>query len=393
MKKIAFEVSDNIAIYSHMLPLLNAFIKSNEVFVSLYSVSEDNFAKLQKEYRFYYGHELVVFEQVVLPDSRLSKLKKTVVAVAKKCHLTMLLPIARKVFISFRKNKNNKLDDFSNFYKRNAGFFLKQDVIFTTELKGCVAFEGFPKLVWLLHGIISNDNPFYKDWNCDLVVSPQIGLIEKLRERTSFPHDSKIYTSAYLKYDLIKLQQSNRTTNIFQQKKYTVLYNPHWDNGTGQSSWFKFGIDILEFFYNRKDINLIFAPHIALAKFYDIKIPRKYTSCQNIHIDLRSENLVRGTYISHADCYLGDVSSQYFEFILCKPNIDAIFFNVVGFDWHTSPVYSYWNDGVVISDVRSLDEALVSTGLNNKIRQKRFHEIPENQVESLLLYIKTHFLE
>ncbi|MBA7730631.1 hypothetical protein HV169_16280 [Citrobacter freundii] len=393
MKKIAFEVSDNIAIYSHMLPLLHAFIKSNEVFVSLYSVSEDNFAKLQEEYRFYYGQELVVFEQVVLPDNRLSNLKKKVVAVAKKYHLTVFLPIARRVFTSFRKSKNNNLDDFSNFYKRNSGFFLKQNVIFTTELKGCVPFEGFPKLVWLLHGIISNDNPFYKDWNCDLVVSPQIGLIEKLRASTSFPHDSKMYTNAYLKYDLIKRQQSNRIINVFQQKKYTVLYNPHWDNGSGQSSWFKFGIEILEFFYNRKDINFIFAPHISLAKFYDIKIPNKYTSCENIHIDLKSEDLVRGTYISQADCYLGDVSSQYFEFILCKPNIDAIFFNVAGLDWHASSVFSYWNDGVVISDVKSLDEALVSAGLNKKVRQKRFHEIPDNQVESLLLYIKTHFLE
>lgn len=393
MKKIAFEVSDNIAIYSHMLPLLNAFIKSNEVFVSLYSVSEANFAKLQEEYRFYYGQELVVFEQVVLRDSHLSKLKKAVVAVAKKYHLTMFLPIARKVFTSLRKNKNNKLDDFSAFYKRNADFFLKHDIIFTTELKGCVPFEGFPKLVWLLHGIISNDNPFYKNWNCDLVVSPQIGLIEKLRERTSFPHDSIIYTNAYLKYDLIKLQQSNEIINITQQKKYTVLYNPHWDNGSGQSSWFKYGIEILDFFYNRRDINLIFAPHISLAKFYDIQIPSKYTFCENIKIDLSSENLVRGTYISQTDCYLGDVSSQYFEFILCKPNIDAIFFNVAGFDWHASPVYSYWNDGVVINDVKSLDEALVSAGLIKKNRQKRFHEIPENQVESLLLYIKTHFLE
>lgn len=393
MKKIAFEVSDNVAIYAHMLPLLRAFIEKAEFSVSLYAVSEDSFSKLQTEYRFYYGQELVVSEQVILSDSHLSKIKKIVVAVAKKYNLTMLLPFVRKVFTSLRKNKNNNLDDFSSFYKRNANFFLKQDVILTTDLKGCVAFDGFPKLVWLLHGIISNDNPFYKNWSCDLVVSPQIGLIDKLRKKTNFPIYSKVYTNAYLKYDLIKLKKDSCRENIFQNKKYTVVYNPHWDNGSGQSSWFEFGTEILEFFYNRKDINLIFAPHISLSKFYDIKVPEKYASCNNIHIDLNSDALVRGTYISYADCYLGDVSSQYFEFLLCKPDIDAIFINAANFDWRASSVYSYWNDGVVIDDVKSLNMALSSASEMKRVRQKRFHEIPDDQVENLLLYIKSIFLE
>lgn len=391
MKKIAFEVSDNVAIYAHMLPLLKAFIERAEVSVSLYAVSEDSFSKLQEEYRFYYGQELVVSTQVVLPDSNLSKLKKIVVAAAKKYNLTKFLPFVRKVFTSLRKN--NSLDDFSSFYKRNADFFLKQDVILTTELKGCAAFDGFPKLVWLLHGIISNDNPFYKNWNCDLVVSPQIGLIDKLAEKTNFPAESKVYTNAYLKYDLIKLQRDSCIENIFQKKNYTVVYNPHWDNGSGQSSWFEFGIEILEFFYNRKDINLVFAPHISLSKFYDIKVPEKYISCNNIYIDLNSDSLVRGTYIFHADCYLGDVSSQYFEFLLCKPDIDAIFINAANFNWRASSVYSYWNDGVVIDDVKSLSMALSSASEMKKVRRRRFHEIPDDQVENLLLYIKSIFLE
>lgn len=394
MKKVAFEVSDNNAIYAHMLPLLKAFIEDNEVLVSLYSVSEENFYRLHAEYQFIYSQELVVFEQVVLHDNLLSNLKKIVVATAKKYNLTKVLPFIRAVFTRIRKNNKNNLDDFSGFYKRNIDFFSKQDVILTTELKGGVTFDGFPKLVWLLHGIISNDNPFYKNWNCDLVVSPQHGLVDRLISKTNFPIDSKIYTNAYLKYDLIRARQANyNKENIFQQKKYTVVYNPHWDNGSGQSSWFKFGNEVLEFFFNCKDMNLIFAPHISLSKFYDIKIPNKYENCDNIIIDLNSDDLVRGTYIAYADCYLGDVSSQYFEFLLCKPNIDAVFFNTTGFDWRTSSVYSYWDDGEVINDVASLKMALVSARKSKKVRQTRFHEIPENQVEQLMWYIKSSFLE
>ncbi|KEY46445.1 hypothetical protein, partial [Citrobacter amalonaticus] len=243
------------------------------------------------------------------------------------------------------------------------------------------------------NGIISNDNPFYKNWTCDLVISPQIGLIDKLKERTNFPSESKIYNKAYLKYDLIKLQHSTLKKEIFQNKKYTVVYNPHWDNGSGQSSWFNFGLEILEYFYKQHDVNLIFAPHISLSSYYDIQLPDKFINCDNIHVDLNSENLVRGTYICYADCYLGDVSSQYFEFVLCKPNIDAVFFNTTNLDWKNSAIYSYWDDGVVIHDVESLGVALESARKNIKDRQKRFHEIPDDQVEQLMAYIKLNFLE
>ncbi|HEF0022493.1 TPA: hypothetical protein R8G79_001422 [Citrobacter amalonaticus] len=391
MKKIAFEVSDNIAIYAHMLPLLKAFLESDNVSVSLFSVNFDNFSKLQAEYEFYYGEALPSCEQIVLLDGSLSKIKKNVVVYAKKYNLTILLPLIRTIFTRFRKNK--KLDDFSTFYAKNLNYFLKQNVIFTNELKGGRVVAGFPKLVWLLHGIISNDNPFYKNWTCDLVISPQIGLIDKLKERTNFPSESKIYNKAYLKYDLIKLQHSTLKKEIFQNKKYTVVYNPHWDNGSGQSSWFNFGLEILEYFYKQHDVNLIFAPHISLSSYYDIQLPDKFINCDNIHVDLNSENLVRGTYICYADCYLGDVSSQYFEFVLCKPNIDAVFFNTTNLDWKNSAIYSYWDDGVVIHDVESLGVALESARKNIKDRQKRFHEIPDDQVEQLMAYIKLNFLE
>lgn len=391
MKKFAFEVSDNPAIYAHMLPLLKACIDDDDIIVSLYSSDAENFLKLESEYHFFFNEKLVPFAQIVLDDTRLYKIKKMVVNNAQKLKITKILPLLRFFFTCLRKDKRKQLDDSSSFYQKNASFFEQQDVLLTTELKGRGSFNGNAKLVWLLHGVSANDNAFYKSWTCDLVVCPLIGFKDQLVEKSDFPFQSKIYTNAYLKYDLIKL--SKMKSKIFDTHKYTVVYNPHWDSGSGQSSWFDLGFQILEFFYNQNDINLIFAPHINLSRYYDIQIPQKYYNCPNIHIDLNSNDLLRGTYIAHADCYLGDVSSQYFEYILCKPDIDAIFFNSTGFDWRDNPAYLYWEDGEVINEVASLASALNDVRKNKKNRCQRFHDIPDNQVYNLLHYIKFTILE
>ena len=56
------------------------------------------------------------------------------------------------------------------------------------------------------------------------------------------------------------------------------------------------------------------------------------------------------TYMLAADIYLGDVSSQVYEFLL-EPR-PCIFLNGHNVPWQDNPYYSHWTLGQVIDDVK-----------------------------------------
>ncbi len=100
----------------------------------------------------------------------------------------------------------------------------------------------------------------------------------------------------------------------------TALYNPH--PSPKLSSWYRHGRAVLDFFANRNDYQLIFAPHAMLFERRFVltidplrisrpgKLPERIRQARNIHIDLGSEASSDMTYTTAADLYIGDVSSQ-----------------------------------------------------------------------------------
>lgn len=153
---------------------------------------------------------------------------------------------------------------------------------------------------------------------------------------------------------------------LFDNGKPVVLYNPHFDPML--SSWFRFGEQILDFFANQTAYNLIIAPHVMLfqrkllasvehrlLKFRQSIDPR-FTALDHIHIDTGSTRSVDMTYTKAADIYLGDVSSQIYEFIQ-KPR-PAIFLNSHGAGWQGNANYEHWTFGPVLDDVAGLGAAL-----------------------------------
>ena len=62
------------------------------------------------------------------------------------------------------------------------------------------------------------------------------------------------------------------------------------------------------------------------------------------------------SYTRNADLYIGDVSSQIYEFIQ-RPR-PAIFLNSHGAKWHDDPSYAFWHFGQVVDDVADLGAAL-----------------------------------
>jgi CDP-glycerol glycerophosphotransferase (TagB/SpsB family) len=145
-----------------------------------------------------------------------------------------------------------------------------------------------------------------------------------------------------------------------------VLYNPHVSPHL--SSWYKWGRQILDFFLAHEEYHLIFAPHVMLfERPFVLTIDRlrmdraghideRYLRAPNIHIDLGSRASTNMTYTNLADIYIGDVSSQVYEF-LREPR-PCLFLNAHGMDHREDANYTHWRFGPVVNDLEQLEQSL-----------------------------------
>ncbi len=185
----------------------------------------------------------------------------------------------------------------------------------------------------------------------------------------------------YPKFDTVSLTPVSAST-IFGNNKPTVLYNPHFDPSL--SSWFEHGEAVLEFFADRDDVNLIFAPHVMLytrrlhiagnlaALKWRKEIKNRFKNARNIHIDTGSSASIDMTYTRMADIYLGDVSSQVYEFIH-RPR-PCIFLNSHNIEWRNDPNFSHWRLGNVISHPEELGAILQNIDDTQDLYLKRQDE-------------------
>ena len=154
----------------------------------------------------------------------------------------------------------------------------------------------------------------------------------------------------------------------------TVLYNPHVSPHL--SSWFAAGREVLDWFADHDEYRLIFAPHIMLFERKMIlsldrlgidspgMLKKSHLCAENIHVDLGSRALTTMAYLNCSDIYLGDVSSQVYEF-LSSPR-PCVFLNMHSVkDWQSNRNYAHWQAGPVIEEAKYALESAVS---DHKIR-------------------------
>lgn len=253
-------------------------------------------------------------------------------------------------------------------YRDNLDFFSSLDVLVVAEktsliLKTRYHLDGL-RLIHTRHGAGDRAIGFDKAsarFDHVLVSGPKIR--ERLIEETGLSAD-RISTVGYPKFDLLP---ENPVRLPFQDNgRPTVLYNPH--PSPHLSSWYQHGRAVLDFFLNSDRYNLIFAPHVMLfhRRFVltidKLRIDRpgsidaRVLAAPNIHVDLGSRASTDMTYTSAADIYLGDVSSQIYEF-LHRPR-PSLFLNSHGADWRGNPNYAHWQTGEVIEDPAALGSAL-----------------------------------
>ncbi|MGB7374497.1 hypothetical protein [Pontixanthobacter sp.] len=185
-------------------------------------------------------------------------------------------------------------------------------------------------------------------------------LVDEMTARGLSSAD-RCHLIGYPKFDTLRLDQQ---APLFDNDRPTFVYNPHFDPTL--SSWYECGPQLLNSFAAMPDrYNLIFAPHVMLfRKKLHISleyrtarirpdIPSAALAAPNILVDIDSPALFDMTYTLAADAYIGDMSSQIYEFLLHPRPAFFIDTHSRAFpDEHANR--AFWQNGPVVQSVPEL---------------------------------------
>ncbi|MDA5194250.1 hypothetical protein [Govanella unica] len=236
---------------------------------------------------------------------------------------------------------------------------------FTTLILKKLLGVNTPKLIYTGHGSGDRSVGFSRSaGKFDLVLLSGPKLSKRFVD-SGFLREEQFKVVGYPKFDTVA-DRIGHKPRFFDNDRPTVLYNPHFEPKL--SSYHRMGLEVLEYFYNSQDYNLIFAPHVMLFRkkvhislenfYFRVRqdIPSKYFNCPHIRIDTGSPALMDMTYTLGADIYLGDVSSQIYEFLV-QPR-PSVFLNSHHAKWQGNPNYRCWSLGPVIEGTDDLGQAL-----------------------------------
>lgn len=224
---------------------------------------------------------------------------------------------------------------------------MRFDAVVTTETTSSVLkrlpWFGVP-LIHLKHGAGDSEvgyNPKHSEFDFTLVNGPKdkARLIAK-----NLASEEEIAVVGYSKFELIA-----PSAPLFDDDKPIALYNPH--ARPGASSWFEHGPAIMAALEQIHGWNVVVAPHVKLKGG-----PRFETGAPHILIDTGSIRSIDMSYTQGADVYIGDASSQVYEFI--REPRPCIFLNLDHAEWLGVEKYSHWAFGQVVEDLAELQPAL-----------------------------------
>ena len=221
--------------------------------------------------------------------------------------------------------------------------------------------EAAPRFVFVPHGAGDRSVTYHPELaQFDyFLLSGQKVIDEMVAHGIAAPEQCRLI--GYAKFDAVAHRPLPR---LFANDRPTILYNPHFDPKL--SSWYDHGPAILEALASQADrFNLVFAPHVMLfrKKFhvspeYRVarlrpEIPEAARRAANVLIDTGGPALFDMTYTRAADIYVGDVSSQVYEF-LRDPGA-CYFLDAAA---QGSGAYQFWQNGPVLRDAQGLMEEL-----------------------------------
>lgn len=237
----------------------------------------------------------------------------------------------------------------------NARALSRYDVIVAPErTTAALRRMGVPaRLVYTQHGAGDRAGPF----------EPRLGRFDmvfaagpKQRDRMvseGLVDPARCAVVGYPKFDLVDRMRP-RLPKLFANDRPIVLYNPHFSPRL--SSWPGWGLDVLRAFAGQNRYNLIFAPHLRL---FDSRPPGKvpelapFVGHPGIYMDLGGTSAaIDMTYARLAQVYVGDASSQVYEF-LREPR-PCLFLDPRGVAWQGDESYRHWRLGPVATSLADL---------------------------------------
>jgi hypothetical protein len=213
-----------------------------------------------------------------------------------------------------------------------------------------------PMLIYTQHGAGDRGGPFEPRLKLfDLVMAAGPKQRDRMVE-AGLVRDEDCAVVGYPKFDIVEAL-APRPRSPFSDDRPVVVYNPHFDPSL--SSWPAWGRQVLEQFAADGRYNLIFAPHVRLfdgASAAELRELEPFRNHPRIHIDLGGPAAIDMTYTRLADIYLGDASSQIYEFL--KTPRPALFLNAHGVAWQGDESYRHWRYGPVLDRADGLTVAV-----------------------------------
>lgn len=253
-------------------------------------------------------------------------------------------------------------------YRDNLAFFRSFDALVVSEktsllLKTRYRLDNL-KIIHTRHGAGDRAIGFNRQsalFDLVLVSGPKI-RDRLIRDAGVAPE--RIAICGYPKFDLCA---DNRFADRFPAPdRPVVMYNPH--PSPRLSSWHRDGQAVLDAFAGQDRYNLVFAPHVMLfarrwvvtvdpPAFARVRPPSgAVLASPRVHIDLGSPASSDMSYSNRADLYLGDVSSQVYEFL--RHPRPCLFLNSHGVEWRDDPNYLHWQAGPVLANADGLLDAI-----------------------------------
>lgn len=173
-----------------------------------------------------------------------------------------------------------------------------------------------------------------------------------IAERLARPENCK--SSGYVKLAAVRRLSPEPDIEPLDPARPTLFYNPHFEPEF--SSWSRFGEALVGRIIADGRYNLIVAPHVRLQETLspeDVAAWEAKAVPGQMIVDFGSWRSFDMSYTRSADVYIGDVSSQVYEFLVTpKP---CLFLDAHAATWRDNPDFAMWAFGPVC---RSVDEAM-----------------------------------
>lgn len=258
-------------------------------------------------------------------------------------------------------------------YRDNLAFFRQFDALVVSEKTSLLLKTRYGldhlKIIHTRHGAGDRAIGFGRESAMfDLVLVSGAKIARRL-EAEAGVDPARIRVVGYPKFDLFA-DGPPIALPFPDQTRPVVLYAPH--PSPRLSSWFRMGQQVLDAFAGSDRFNLIFAPHVMLFQrrwtvtisppaIRRVRAPVS-RGASNIMVDPGSPASSDMSYTNRADLYLGDVSSQIYEYLVHPRPCMAL--NAHDVAWHGNADYAHWRAGPVMgpgADIIAAAEQALAT--------------------------------